>query len=265
MILGYIVAVHGDGKGGPPFYTSYLKGFGGKQVDCHRLFPVAAQDDHPPCVRPSPIPLFFQGLLIQKGQKGEERVSQADVWDGQDRSAAAFGKQETWKLFSDAKRQALQLSEALIQHQENPHEKNVTSEVTEAYYAVARGRRFDSFGIYADVNKFLLEVNGVVGSLFKVCESYSEAHLYLKKHFINEHPAPSNVASADSPPSFTEVDSLSPSVPPGENRRDLFKASMLDLGGRSMTWDQSKGKEGKIFGYSVLDTVKLRNGLVPDP
>jgi hypothetical protein len=28
---------------------------------------------------------------------------------------------------------------------------------------------------------------------------------------------------------------------------------------------QSKGKESKLFGYSVLDTVKLRNGLVPDP
>jgi hypothetical protein len=40
---------------------------------------------------------------------------------------------------------------------------------------------------------------------------------------------------------------------------------MLDLGGRSVTGDQSKGKEGKLFGYSVLDTVKLRNGIVPDP
>jgi hypothetical protein len=40
---------------------------------------------------------------------------------------------------------------------------------------------------------------------------------------------------------------------------------MLDLGGRSVIGDQSKGKEGKLLGYSVLDTVKLRNGLVPDP
>jgi hypothetical protein len=39
---------------------------------------------------------------------------------------------------------------------------------------------------------------------------------------------------------------------------------MLDLGGRSVSVNQSKGKEGKIFGISVLDTVKLRNGLVPD-
>jgi hypothetical protein len=40
---------------------------------------------------------------------------------------------------------------------------------------------------------------------------------------------------------------------------------MLDLGGRSVTGDQSKGKEGKLFGYYVLDTVTLINGLVPDP
>jgi hypothetical protein len=40
---------------------------------------------------------------------------------------------------------------------------------------------------------------------------------------------------------------------------------MLDLGGRSVTGDQSKGKEGELFGYSVLDMVKLINGLVPNP
>jgi hypothetical protein len=40
---------------------------------------------------------------------------------------------------------------------------------------------------------------------------------------------------------------------------------MLDLGGRSVMGDQSKGKEGKLFGYSVLDTVKLINDLVPYP
>jgi hypothetical protein len=40
---------------------------------------------------------------------------------------------------------------------------------------------------------------------------------------------------------------------------------MLDLGGCSVTGYQSKGKEGNLFGYSILDTVKLRNVLVPDP
>jgi hypothetical protein len=33
MRLGYVVAVHGDGKGGPPFYTAYLEGIGEKQVE----------------------------------------------------------------------------------------------------------------------------------------------------------------------------------------------------------------------------------------
>jgi hypothetical protein len=115
------------------------------------------------------------------------------------------------------------------------------------------------------VNKFLLEVNGVVGLLFKVCESYSEAHLYLKEYIVKEHPTPSNVATTDPPPSFPEVGSSSPPVQPGEKRSNIFKASMLDLGGRSVTGYQSKVKEGKLFRYSILDTVKLRNGLVPDP
>jgi hypothetical protein len=91
------------------------------------------------------------------------------------------------------------------------------------------------------VSKFVFEVNGVVGSLFKVCESYSEAHLYLKEHFVKEHPTPLNVAATDSPPSFPEGGSSSPSVPQ-RRKSDLLKAGMLDLGGRSVIGDQSKGK-----------------------
>jgi hypothetical protein len=105
----------------------------------------------------------------------------------------------------------------------DPWGKNVTSEFTGSYYAVARGRRFGSFGIYADVNKLLLEVNGVVGSLFKVCESFFEAHLYLKENFVQGHPTPSNVNATHSPPSFTKVAFSSPSVP------------VLDLGGHIVT------------------------------
>jgi hypothetical protein len=55
MVLGYVVAVHRDWKGGPPFYTAYLEGFGGKQVEGRRIFPVAAQDDQPPPVS-APFP-----------------------------------------------------------------------------------------------------------------------------------------------------------------------------------------------------------------
>jgi hypothetical protein len=96
MILGYVVAVHGDGKGGPPFYTAYIEGVGGdrlKDINCFMW--LLKMITPPPCVHPGPIPVFFQGLSSQKRQKGEERVSQADVRDGQNSSAAASGKQET--------------------------------------------------------------------------------------------------------------------------------------------------------------------------
>jgi hypothetical protein len=62
IILGYVVMVHGYGKGKacPPFYIAYLETFGEKQVEGHRFFPVAAQDDHPPLCpsqyHPTPLP-----------------------------------------------------------------------------------------------------------------------------------------------------------------------------------------------------------------
>jgi hypothetical protein len=61
MLLGYVVAVHGDGKGGPPFYTAYLEGLGGKQVEGQRLFPMAAQDDQPPLCPPQSHPTLLPG------------------------------------------------------------------------------------------------------------------------------------------------------------------------------------------------------------
>jgi hypothetical protein len=45
----------------------------------------------------------------------------------------------------------------------------------------------------------------------------------------------------------------------------FFKANMMDLGGSSVIGYQSKVKEGKLFGYSVLDKVRMGNVLVPDP
>jgi hypothetical protein len=87
----------------------------------------------------------------------------------------------------------------------------------------------------------------------------------LKENLVKEQLTPLNFASTGYPPSFPEGGSLSLPVPPEKKRSDLFKASMLDLGGRSVIGYQSKEKEGNIFGYSVLVTVKLRNGLVPDP
>jgi hypothetical protein len=35
MPLGYIVTVHGDGKGDTPFYTAYLEGLGEKHFEGH--------------------------------------------------------------------------------------------------------------------------------------------------------------------------------------------------------------------------------------
>jgi hypothetical protein len=54
MHLGYAVAVHGDGKGGPTFYIAYLEGLGEKQVEVHRIFLVADQEDQLP---PVPVPV----------------------------------------------------------------------------------------------------------------------------------------------------------------------------------------------------------------
>jgi hypothetical protein len=85
---------------------------------------------------------------------------------------------------------------------------------------VTRGKWFSSFGIYADVNKLLLEINGVVGSLFKVCESYSGAHLYLRENFIyvKEDPVPQDVAPTDSPPSLPEGGIVPSRTPSGEKK-----------------------------------------------
>jgi hypothetical protein len=63
-------------------------------------------------------------------------------------------------------------------------------------------------------------------------------------------PVPQDVTRTDSPPSLPEGGVSSPPVPPKEKRSVFFKASMLDLGGRSVTGYQSKGKEGKF-----LDTL----------
>jgi hypothetical protein len=80
MRLGYVVAVHRDGKGGPPFYLAYIEGLGGgDRLKDSDYFLWHLQMISPPCVHPIPIPLFFQYLSSQKRQKGQEIISQADV------------------------------------------------------------------------------------------------------------------------------------------------------------------------------------------
>jgi hypothetical protein len=179
-----------------------------------------ARIEHPPLVS-APVPSHSSSRAFQaiedKKEKKEYLKQMSEMAKITQQQRLENKKLE--KLFSDSKRQALQLSAALSQQRYIPPaerwDKFVTSEVTGSYYAVDRGRRFDSFGIYAEVKKFLFEVNGVDGSLFKICESYSEVHLYLKEHFVKEDPLPLDVAATDSPPSFPEGGFIVPTRPPG--------------------------------------------------
>jgi hypothetical protein len=63
MRLVYVVAFHGDGNGGPPFYTAYLEGLGEKQVEGQQLFHVAAKDDQPPLFLHQSRPTLLQGPI----------------------------------------------------------------------------------------------------------------------------------------------------------------------------------------------------------
>jgi hypothetical protein len=120
MILGYVVSVHGDGKEGLPFYTAYLEGFGGKQVEGHRLFPVVAQDDHPPLSAPLPPHSFYRSSQARKDKKEKKDYLKQMSEMAKTVQQQRLENKKLEKLFSDAKIQSLQLSEALIQQQENP-------------------------------------------------------------------------------------------------------------------------------------------------
>jgi hypothetical protein len=58
MRLGYVVAFHGDGKRGPPFYTAYLEGLGGEQVEGQRHFMWLLKMIHPPPLS-APVPSHY--------------------------------------------------------------------------------------------------------------------------------------------------------------------------------------------------------------
>jgi hypothetical protein len=58
----------------------------------------------------------------------------------------------------------------------------VVSEVSDSYYAVPEGKISGNFEIHAVVGKFLSEVDGMVGALFKLCPTYPDARLYLEVH-----------------------------------------------------------------------------------
>jgi hypothetical protein len=115
MIQGYVVAVHGDGKGTPPFYTSYIEGFWGKQVEGHRLFPVAAQDDNPPLSAPVQSHSSSRASQARKDKKEKKDYVKQISEMAKIVQQQHLENKKLEKLFSDAKIQALQLFEALIQ------------------------------------------------------------------------------------------------------------------------------------------------------
>jgi hypothetical protein len=103
-----------------------------------------------------------------------------------------------------------------------------------------------------------------VGALFKVCPTYLEARIYLEVHQGRGQPPP--LPKRD--PYRTSIGgggTTTLPVPLTGERMNFYKQACWIKGGGSVIGDQSKVKEGKIFGLSVLDTFKLRNGLVPDP
>jgi hypothetical protein len=143
--LGYGVAVHGDGERGPPFYTVYLEGLGETQIEGQRIFPVAAQEDQ---VTPVPVPVPSHSSSRTSQAKKDKQTKKEYL--KQMSELAKFVLQQHLenkkleKLFSDSKRQSLQLSLALSQQQQrHPADtwgKCVVSEVTGSFYVVARGK-----------------------------------------------------------------------------------------------------------------------------
>jgi hypothetical protein len=61
----------------------------------------------------------------------------------------------------------------------DPWDKFTSDEIKGQYFAVAVGRNEHSFGVYADLTRFKLEIEGHPTSLYQTCDSYIEAHHYL--------------------------------------------------------------------------------------
>jgi hypothetical protein len=135
MRVVYVVEVHGDGKVGPPFYTSYLEGLGEKQVEGQRLFPFSAQEEQdPPAYVPVPPHSSSRASQARKDKKEKkEYLNQMSELENIIQQQRLENKKPE-KRFSDSKRQSLQLSLALSHKQEShpadPWENVVSSEVT---------------------------------------------------------------------------------------------------------------------------------------
>jgi viroplasmin and RNaseH domain-containing protein len=69
--------------------------------------------------------------------------------------------------------------------QGDPWDKFTSDEIKGQYFAVSVGRNEHSFGIYAELTRFKEEIEGYPTSSYQSCESYTEAHQYLKKYLDN--------------------------------------------------------------------------------
>jgi hypothetical protein len=72
----------------------------------------------------------------------------------------------------------------------DPWDKFLLTEIGEHYYAVDVGKDRDIFGIYANLEKFQKETEGVIGSIYGYCESYAEAHQYLEDYLQKQKQDP---------------------------------------------------------------------------
>jgi hypothetical protein len=74
MRLGYVVAVHGDGKGGPPFYTAYLEGLGKNRLKDSECFQWLLQMISPPVS--APVPSHSSSRASQYRKEKKEKTNE---------------------------------------------------------------------------------------------------------------------------------------------------------------------------------------------
>jgi hypothetical protein len=67
----------------------------------------------------------------------------------------------------------------------DPWDEFTSDEINGQYFSVAVGRNEHSLGIYADLTRFKLEIEGYPTSFYQSCDSYTEAHHYLESYLNN--------------------------------------------------------------------------------
>jgi hypothetical protein len=121
------------------------------QTEGHHLLPVASESQEsraPP--EPLKVPSHTNPHIYQA--KREWQAEKSYLKQMSEMQKQHLEKKKLEKLFNDSKKKALQLSLALSQR--HLGDRFVAAEVTGSYYTIARGKGFDSFGIYTDVKKY---------------------------------------------------------------------------------------------------------------